>query len=158
MTHRLAAVLLAVAVVLGLSAAPAAQAECGVAPPVVLDFGKTPRLLPTMHAVARLDCGNDGREYDYVVQGYFKVAGKTVARLPSFSGHSGATDARLSVPVTHATRHTIRASARRHGARRTTLTLVYRLTQTNVIGGDQAPRTTSYAEDSFLTIFASNDR
>jgi len=32
------------------------------------------------------------------------------------------------------------------------LTLVYHLTQSNDITGDQAPRTQMYAEDTFLTI------
>jgi hypothetical protein len=152
--NRRVALLVVTAVLAGLTAAPAARAECGTAPPVLLDFGTSPTLAPVLHAVARTDCGNDGREYDYAVQGYLKVAGRTVARLAAFTGHVGAADAPLTVAVPRATRHVVRAAARRHGAHRTTLTLVYRLTQTNVIAGDAAPRTVRYAEDAFLTINA----
>ncbi len=94
----------------------------------------------------------DGREYDYVVKGYFKVAGNTVARLPSITGHADVTHERLALTLKRSTRNTIRAAAKRRGARRTTLTLVYRLTQANTIPGDQAPRTDRYADDTFLTI------
>lgn len=137
-----------------LAVAPAARADCGLGPAFALGFGKSPRLLATLHPVESLDCGDaDGRQYDYVVRGYFKVAGKTVARLPSISGHADATHKeRLSVPVKRVTRHTIRAAAKRRGAHRTTLTLVYHLTQTNVIAGDLAAQTQRYAQDVFLTI------
>ena len=138
-------------VVFGLGA-PAAQADCGVGPPFALSLGAHPRLLPTVHATEVLDCGGDGREYDYVVKGYFKVAGRTVARLPGQRGHADAARERIALTVTRSTRHTIRAAATRRGARRTTLTLVYRLTQTNVIEGDLAPRVQTYAHDAFLEI------
>lgn len=145
---------LIVAAITVVAAAPAAHADCGFGPPFLLGFGKSPRLVTTLHATETLDCGDaDGREYDYVVRGYFKVAGKTVARLPGITGHADGTHDRVTVTVKRSTRDTIHAAAERHGAHRTTLTLVYRLTQTNTIPGDQAPRTPQpYADDTFLTI------
>ena len=129
-----------------------AHADCGMGPVFALGFGKAPRLLPTLHATEYLDCGGDGREYDYAVKGYFKVAGSTVARLPSITGHVDASRQHVALNVKRSTRHTIRAAARRRGARRTTLTLVYRLTQTRTVAGDLAPPVQTYATDSFLTI------
>jgi hypothetical protein len=151
--HASALVVVAIAIAI-LAGAPAAHADCGFGPPFALGFGKSPRLLPTLHATENLDCGDaDGREYDYVAKGYFKVAGRTVARLPSFTGHVNATHEHLTLTVKRSIRHTIRAAAARRGARRTTLTLVYRITQTNTIQGDLAsPAVPTYAEDAFLTI------
>ena len=129
-----------------------AQADCGTGPVFVLGFGKTPSLLPTLRPTEYLDCGGDGREYDYTVKGYFKVAGRTVARLPTFTGHADASVERLALNVKRSTRHTIRAAAKRRGARRTTLTLVYRITQTNTVPGDLAGPVGTYATDAHLTI------
>ncbi len=133
-------------------AATTAHADCGTGPAFALGFGKAPRLLPTLHPTESLDCGGDGREYDYTVKGYFKVADRTVARLPSFAGHADANIERLPLNVKRSTRHTIRAAAKRRGARRTTLTLVYRLTRTNPVAGDPNPLVQTYSTDAFLTI------
>lgn len=139
--------------VVALAGAPAtARADCGTGPAFALGFGKAPRLMATLHATESLDCGGDGREYDYAVKGYFKVAGRTVARLPTFTGHADGGPDHVALPVKRTTRHTIRAAAKRRGARRTTLTLVYRITQTTTVAGDLAPRVQTYATDAFLTI------
>ena len=79
-------------VLVGVAAgAPIVHAAGG--PPLTLNFGKSPQLLPTLHATQVLDAADvqDGRQYDYSVKGYFKIAGKTVARLPTFTGHVTAT-------------------------------------------------------------------
>lgn len=129
----------------------AARADCGFGPPFQLNFGASPRLLPILHATGALDCGElgSGREYDYTARGYFKIHGKTVARLPTITGHADATRRPLRLTVKRSTRHAIRAAARRRGARRVTLTLVYRLTQT---AGAGTWTGRAYGVDSFLTI------
>jgi hypothetical protein len=148
-----ATAVLLLAVIVSLAGAPASRADCGMGPAFALTFGKSPRLLPTLNVTERLDCGDaDGREYDYSVKGYFKVGRTPVARLPMVTGHADASGEHIGLAVKRSTRHAIRAAARRRGARRTTLTLVYRLTQTNTISGDQAPREQTYAQDVFLTI------
>lgn len=128
-----------------------AQADCGLGAPFTLDFGKDPRLLPTVRATEKLDlCEVDsGREYDYTAKGYFKIKGKTVARLPTVTGHANADRERLTLTICRTTRHTIRAAAKKRGARRVTLTLVYRLTKTTG-PGTWTGRT--YGDDSYLTI------
>lgn len=132
--------------------ASAAHADCGLAAPFWLDFGKSPRLLPTLHATEVLDCGeaDSGREYDYTARGYFKIRGRTVARLPEIAGHADATRQRLALTVKRSTRRTILAAARRAGARRVTLTLVYRLTQTVPGAGDGSGK--AYRSEALLTI------
>jgi hypothetical protein len=131
--------------------ASAAHADCGLGQRFQLDFGRSPHLLPTLHAVEVLDCGevDSGREYDYTARGYFKIHGRTVAQLPQIAGHADATRQRLTLTVKRSTRHTIRVAARRAGARRVTLTLVYRLTRTS---GDGSSNGKAYGVDSFLTI------
>lgn len=136
----------------GPGAATTAHADCGMGPVFALGFGKAPRLLPTLRPTEYLDCGGDGREYDYTVKGYFKVADRTVARLPTFTGHADASIERLALNVKRPTRHIIRAAAKRRGARRTTLTLVYRITQTNTVSGNMASPVGTYATDAHLTI------
>jgi hypothetical protein len=151
---RRASVVLALATLPALAVSPATQparADCGLGPPFTLDLGKDPRLLPTVPATENLDlCEVDsGREYDYTAKGYFKIKGKTVARLPTITGHANADRQRLKLTIGRATRHTIRAAAKTRGARRVTLTLVYRLTQTT------EPVTWTgrpYGDDSYLTI------
>lgn len=123
--------------------------RCASAQP---DFGRSPRLLPTLHATEVLDCGeiDSGREYDYTARDCFKIRGKTVARPPEIAGHADATRQRLALAVERSTRRTILAAARRAGARRVTLTLVYRLTQTVAGAGDWSGE--AYRSEAFLTI------
>lgn len=108
-------------------------------------------MLPTLHATEVLDCAEveSGREYDYTARGYFKIRGKTVARLPQIVGHADGTRQRVALAVKRSTRHSIRAAAGRVGARRVTLTLVYRLTQTAGAGSWTG---NAYGVDSFVTI------
>jgi hypothetical protein len=149
-TRRVAgAVLAAGAITIAAGAAPA----LGVGGPAfTLKFAKDARLLPTLHATEVLDAEQESREYDYVTKGYFKIAGTTVARLPAISGHVDATRQHRTLIVKRSTRSTIRAAAKRRGARRVTLTLVHRLTLTTHIPGDQTPRTQTATQDTHLTI------
>jgi hypothetical protein len=91
--------------------AVALLAACGAAPfagsavadenpfPFALAIKPNAQLLPVLHATEAVGSPEDGREYDYVTKGYFKVAGKTVARLPSFSGHADRTREHLRLAV-----------------------------------------------------------
>jgi hypothetical protein len=47
-----------------------------------------------------------------------QVAGKTVARLPTFKGHAAATRQYLALTVKRSTRSTIRAAAKHRGVHR----------------------------------------
>jgi hypothetical protein len=144
--------------------AVALLAACGAAPfagsavadenpfPFALAIKPNAQLLPVLHATEAVGSPEDGREYDYVTKGYFKVAGKTVARLPSFSGHADRTREHLRLAVKRSTRSTIRAVAKRHGTRRVILTLVHRITLTTNIPGDMAPHTQTVTQDAFLQI------
>ena len=116
-----------------------------------LDFGKKPRLLPTLHAKQTLDAAQDTREYDYSAKGYFKIANKTVARLPQFTGHATRTLKPITLKVKTSTRRTIRAVAKRHHAKHVILTLVYRLHLTNPTG-DNTPAVQQDTQDVPLAI------
>jgi hypothetical protein len=109
-------------------------------------------LLSVLHATEIVGSPEDGREYDYVTKGYFKVGGRTVARLRTITGHADATREHLTLTVKRSTRSTIRAAAKRHGSRHVILTLVHRLTLTTNIPGDMAPRTQTVTQDVVLTI------
>jgi hypothetical protein len=91
---------------------------------------KHPRLLPVLHATERVGFPEDGWQYDYATKGYFKVADKTVARLPAFSGHADSNPEQLRLAVERSTRRTIRAAARRHRTNRVILILVHHITET----------------------------
>lgn len=138
MPHRASVIVLAAA--LAAITAASAGAEAGIGNAFGLGFGRTPRLLPVLHPLLGQDIPSDGRSYTFVARGYFKIAGKTVAKLPSFPGTSTPQPIRLSIPVSRATRHTINAAAKRSGSHRTTLTITLR-----------TPDRT-YAQDAFLTI------
>jgi hypothetical protein len=141
---------LVIAVMLAVGS-PVAHAEAGFTV-FNLNFGKSPRLLPTLHATEVLDAAQENREYDYVAKGYFKVAGKTVARLPTFKGHADANRQHLALTVKRSTRSTIRAAAKHRGVHRVTLTLIYRLVLTTRIPGDQTPITQTAKQYADLTI------
>jgi hypothetical protein len=123
--------------------AVALLAACGVLPhtapaladrypsPFALAFEhEHPRLLPVLHATERVGFPEDGWQYDYATKGYFKVADKTVARLPAFSGHADSNPEQLRLAVKRSTRRTIRAAAERHHTNRVILILVHRITET----------------------------
>jgi hypothetical protein len=128
-----------------------AQADAGMYT-FRLDFGKHPRLLPTLHAKQNLDAAEEDREYDYTAKGYFKIATKTVARLPQFSGHATQALKPISLKVKASTRHTIRAVARRHHGKHVTLTIVYRLTLTKTFPGDTRPQHPTDTQDVLLAL------
>jgi hypothetical protein len=144
--------------------AVALLAACGLASnaaPAVADPNPSPfsfrtklnaQLLPVLHATEIVGFAEDGWEYDYVTKGYFKVGGKTVARLPTFSGHADRTEEHLRLAVKRSTRSTIRAAAKRRGTRRVILTLVHRLTLTASYPGAVAPRTQTVTQHAYLTI------
>ena len=117
-----------------------------------LDFGKNPRLLPTLHAKQNLDAAQETREYDYTAKGYFKIANKTVARLPQFTGHATQTLKPITLKVKSSTRRTIRAAAKRHHAKHVILTLVYRLHLANPTPGDNTPAVQKDTQDASLAI------
>lgn len=110
------------------------------------------QLLPTLRAKEGLAFPEDGREYDYVTKGYFKVGGKTVARLSTITGHADRTGEHLTLTLKRSTRSTIRAAAKRHGTKRVILTLVHRITLTTNIQGDQAPRNETLTQQVPLRI------
>ena len=110
------------------------------------------QLLPTLYAKEGVAFPEDGREYDYVAKGYFKVGGKTVARLPMITGHADGTGEQLKLTIKRSTRSTIRAAARRRGTQRVILTLVHRITLTTNIPGDMAPRTETLTQQVPLRI------
>lgn len=90
------------------------------ADPFFLSIKPNAQLLPVLHAKEGMAFPEDGREYDYATKGYFKVAGKTVARLPTITGHADGTREHLRIRVKRSTRSTVRAAARRRGTRRAT--------------------------------------
>jgi hypothetical protein len=110
------------------------------------------KLLPVLHATEVVAFAEDGWEYDYVTKGYFKVADKTVARLPTFSGHADRTEQHLRLPIKRSTRHTIRAVARHHRTRHVILVLVHHLTLTTSLPGAVAPSTQTVTQNADLTI------
>lgn len=96
------------------------------------------RVLPEMHAATVLDSAEiaDGREYNYRVQGYFIVAGKTVARMTTMYGRITAKSERLTIRMSTKKRHAINAAARRHHTNKVAFKLVFTVSQTtNVPGG-----------------------
>jgi hypothetical protein len=117
-----------------------AGADVGTSNPVGFGFGPHPTLLPTLH----ITVGTDTGPFTYTAKGYFKVGNKTVARLHSFSGTATTTITKRALHVTTWERHVIRAAARRHHARKTTLTIV-----TRVSGSGP---TETYHSDAYLTI------
>lgn len=143
---------LAVALIAASSAGATAAPALADGPTFTLGIRHNAQLLPTLHATELLDAAEEGREYDYVTKGYFKVGGKTVARLPSFRGHADSTREHLRLTVKRSTRSTIRAAAKRRGSRRVILTLVHQLTLTTTIPGDMALRTKTIAQDAYLVI------
>jgi hypothetical protein len=141
-----AAAVRAVIVTAGVAAAVlaphAAFADIGGGNPVAIGFGTHPALLPTLHATISSEQGS----YSFAAKGYFKISGKTVARLPSFAGRADSTAlSHMTLTVSHATRHIIRAAAKRRGAHRTTLTITIKAT-------DSSGRVGNYSQDAFLTI------
>ena len=122
------------------------------APSFALAIEHNAQLLPTLHATERVGFPDDGREYDYVTKGYFKVGGKTVARLPAITGHADSNPEHVTLSVKRSTRSTIRAAAKRRGSKRTILTLVHRITLTTNIAGDMAARTETLSQDVYLVI------
>lgn len=109
------------------------------------------RLLPVLHATERVGFPEDGRQYDYVTKGYFKVADKTVARLPAFSGHADSTPEHIRLAVKRSTRRTIRAAAKRHHTNRVILILVHRITRTGG-GVDGVGDKQTVTQERLLTI------
>jgi hypothetical protein len=87
--------------------------------PVQIDFGAVPVLRPTMRPTVRAADG----QWRFSATGYFKVAGRTVARLARLSGTATPSARRVTVAISRRTRHAVRAAARRRGTRRTTLSL-----------------------------------
>ncbi|HEV2058063.1 MAG TPA: hypothetical protein VGR11_01820 [Solirubrobacteraceae bacterium] len=144
--HALA---LALIMVGGAASAAAALAD---GPTFSLGIRHNAQLLPTLDATELLDAAEERREYDYVTKGYFKVGGRTVARLPVVGGHVDSTRERLTLTVKRSTRGTIRAAAKRRGSRRVVLTLVHQLTLTTNIVGDMAARTKTISQDAYLVI------
>jgi hypothetical protein len=136
---------------------------CGVASnaaPAVADANPSPfflriklnaKLLPVLHATEVVGFAEDGWEYDYVTKGYFKVGGKTVAQLPTFSGHADRTEEHLRLAVKRSTRSTIRAAGKRRDTNRVILTLVHRLTLTAGPSG-ATPGTQTITQNAYLTI------
>jgi hypothetical protein len=142
---------IAICMAASLLAVAHAQADAGMYI-MRLDFGKAPRLLPVLHAKQNLDGAQETRQYDYSAKGYFKIANKTVARLPEFTGHATQSLKPISLDIKRATRHTIRAIAKRRHAKHVILTLVYRLKLTNPTPGDGTPTLQKDTQDISLTI------
>jgi hypothetical protein len=144
--------------------AVALLAACGVASnaaPAVADANPSQfalgiklnaQLLPVLHATEVVGFAEDGWEWDYVTKGYFKVGGKTVARLPTFSGHANRTREHLRLTIKRSTRSTIRAAAKRRGTRRVILTLVHRLTLAAGPSGVTPGTTRTVTQNAYLTV------
>jgi hypothetical protein len=118
-----------------------AAADVGLGNPVAIGFGSHPRLLPTLHATASAEAGS----WSYTAKGYFKIAGKTVARLPSFHGTADTVLRTTALNVSTSARHQIGIAARRHNAKRVTLTVVIKATRSDGTSG-------SFSQDAFLTL------
>lgn len=149
--RRVLAVALVGACGAAFSAAPSALAGANPSS-FSLSIKPFAQLLAVLHATEVVAFPEDGREYDYVTRGYFKVAGTTVARLPTITGHADRNREHLKLGLKRSTRSTIRAAARRRGTRRVILTLVHRVTLTTHIQGDQAPRTETVTQQVPLRI------
>lgn len=147
--HALAIALIATSGAASHAVAAAADTNADSFALIIRPFAQ---VLPTLHATESVAFPEDGREYDYVTRGYFKVGGRTVARLPTISGHADRTREHLRLAVGRSTRRTIRSAARRRGTNRVILTLVHRITLTTNIEGDQAPRTQTLTQQVPLRI------
>lgn len=118
-----------------------AGADVGLGNPVAIGFGAHPRLLPTLHATASAEANS----WSYTAKGYFKIAGKTVARLGSFQGTADTTPRTTKLNVSTTARHNIRVAAKRHHAKRVTLSLVIKAARAGGASG-------TFSQDSFLTL------
>jgi hypothetical protein len=119
-----------------------ARADVGLGNSIAIGFGPNPRLLPTLHATASAEANS----WSYTAKGYFKIAGKTAARLASFEGTADTTPRTIKLNVSRTARHNIGVAAKRHHAKRVTLTLVIKATRAG--GGS----TGTFSEDSYLTL------
>lgn len=149
LTHAVTGTFLTVCCLAG--GGPSALADANESP-FALVIRPEAKLLPVLHAVESVAFPEDGREYDYATKGYFKVAGRTVGRLPQIRGHADGTRQHVRLTVKASTRHAIFASARRHHTRRVTLTLVHQLALTSNVPGDMAPRRSTSTQHVYLTV------
>lgn len=111
------------------------------------------RLLPVVYVKVVQDAPSDRRSQTFVAKGFFKVAGRTVAKLPEFTATSTPEPVTRGLRVSSATRHAIRAAARKSGSRRVVLTLTYKVTRADPpFASDGPPRNPTGAQDLFLAI------
>jgi hypothetical protein len=147
--RRVASPVITIAVTIALTWGVIAAAADGGGVPVRLAFAKNQRLFPTLHATQELDSAQiaDGHEYDYVASGVFRFGLKVAARLPdAIRGHAAATPENITIHVSRAARHAIRARATILKTRKVTLALTYRATRTDA-GTSASPIT--YTDEVF---------